>query len=109
MKSLAPFIVMIAILITSATCLVVIANFLLKKKIIDKGPLDQTSLQFMDRLSGTGAEVLKWSLILLFGGIGLVVLEFLPFDADSSPLPYGVEAIFVSIGFLLYYLTQRKR
>jgi hypothetical protein len=109
MKNLAPFIVMIAILITIASIIVVLSNYTLKKRIVDKGPIDEHALKFLERLTGTGSEILKWGIIILFGGIGLVLLEFVPYDANSSPLPYGVEAIFISIGFLLYYLIERKK
>jgi purine-cytosine permease-like protein len=109
MKSLAPFIVMIAILITIASIIIVLSNYTLKRRIIDKGPLDEHSLKFLEKLTGAGSEILKWGIIILFGGIGLVVLEFVPFDANISPLPYGIEAIFIALGFLLYYyLVQRK-
>lgn len=110
MKSLAPFIVMIAVLITIATIIVVLSNYILKRRIIDKGPIDEHSLKFLERLTGAGSEILKWGIIVLFGGIGLVILEFVPFDANKSPLPYGIEAIFIALGFLLYYyLVQRKK
>lgn len=49
-------------------------------------------------------NVLKWTLLGIFGGLGLVVQEFLPFNMDESILPYGVVIIFLSIGLLLYYL-----
>ena len=110
MKHLAPFIVMIAILITIATLIVVLSNYILKRRIIEKGPIDENAYKFLEKLTGTGSEVLKWGIIVLFGGIGLVVLEFVPYDANTSPLPYGVEAIFIASGFLLYYyLVQRKK
>ena len=109
MKQIAPFLVMIAILITIAVCIVVITNYNLKKKVIDRGPIDDNSLRFLNKLSGLGQEMLKWGLIILFGGIGLVLLEFIPFNADSSPLPYGVEAIFIASGFLTYYFLVKNK
>lgn len=109
MKQIAPFLVMVAILITIAVCIVVINNYNLKKKIIDRGPIDDNSLQFLTQLSGqVGQEMLKWGLIILYGGIGLVLLEFIPYDAENSPLPYGVEAIFIALAFLTYYFLVRK-
>ncbi len=108
MKNLAPFFVMLALLITIAVAIVTITNYILKRRIIDRGPIDENSLLFLNKLSGLGSEVLKWGLIILFGGIGLVVLEFIPYKQDS-PLPYGVEAIFVSIGFLTYYFVAKKQ
>ena len=108
MKHFAPFIAMIATLITIAVAIVTITNYYLKRRIIDKGPIDENALQFLNKLSGLGSEVLKWGIILLFGGIGLVVLAFVPYSADDSPLPYGIELIFVAIGFLSYYFIVKK-
>jgi hypothetical protein len=100
---------MLAILITIAVSIVAITNYNLKKKIIDRGPIDDNSLQFLNKLAGMGQEMLKWGLIILFGGIGLVLLEFIPFDAQNSPLPYGVEAICIAAGFLTYYFLVKKK
>jgi hypothetical protein len=36
-------------------------------------------------------------------------MEFVPYSAEDSPVPYGVEMIFISAGFLLYYLLLRRR
>lgn len=49
-------------------------------------------------------NVLKWTLLGIFGGLGLIVQEFLPYKMDESILPYGVVIIFLSVGLLLYYL-----
>ena len=108
MKKLAPFIVMIIILIVIAFIVVVISNYHLKKKILDKGPVDSNTLRIFELMNTYGSEMLKWGIVLLFGGIGLVILEFLPYDEDS-PLPYGVEAISVSIGFLVYYYMPKRK
>lgn len=108
MKQLAPFLIMIAILITIAVCITVITNYILKKKIINRGPIDDNSLRFLNKISRPGQEMLKWGLIVLFGGIGLVVIEFIPHEGDQSSLPYGVEAIFIAIGFLCYYMIVKN-
>lgn len=47
---------------------------------------------------------LKWGLIILFAGIGLVVLEFIPYNYDS-PLPYGIVGGFIALGFLIYFFV----
>ena len=49
-------------------------------------------------------NTLKWIFLGLFGGLGLVTLEFLPYEMDESILPYGVLSIFLAVGLLLYYL-----
>jgi 1,4-dihydroxy-2-naphthoate octaprenyltransferase len=109
MRKLAPFIVMIAILVVIAFIVVVITNYHLKKKALDKGPVDSNTIRIFESLHSYGAEMLKWGFVLLFGGAGLVLLEFLPYD-ENSPLPYGVESICIALGFLTYhsFISRRK-
>lgn len=108
MKQLAPFIVMIAILIAISVVIVVLTNYDLKKKILNKENIDDRMFIILNNLTGFGSEMLKWGIILLFGGIGLIVLEFLPYN-ENSPLPYGVMTVFVSLGFLSYYFLVKSQ
>lgn len=108
MKQLAPFIVMIAILIAISAVIVVLTNYELKKKILNKENIDDKMFIILNNLTGLGFEMLKWGIILLFGGIGLIVLEFLPYN-ENSPLPYGVMTVFVSLGFLSYYFFVKSQ
>lgn len=103
-----PFIIVIVFCILIAIFILALYNYRLKKRIIDSGPLDETSLKFLAQLSGNGNEAVKWGLLLISAGIGFVVLEFLPFSAEDSPAPYGIEMIFIAVGFLLYYLFLKK-
>ncbi|TSD66804.1 hypothetical protein FFF34_005215 [Inquilinus sp. KBS0705] len=109
MKHIIPFIVMIVFVIAVAIVIIHAFNFKLKKRIIESGNIDENALKFLDSISGVNSEALKWGLILLFGGIGLVVIELLPYYSEDSPLPYGIESIFLAIGFLAYYLLVRKK
>lgn len=102
MKNLAPFIVMITILIAISVMIVVMTNYQLKKKILDKENIEDKMFMILNNLTGFNSEMLKWGIILLFGGIGLIVLQFLPYN-ENSPLPYGVLTVFVALGFLTYY------
>jgi len=108
MKQLAPFIVMIAILIAISVVIVVLTNYDLKKKILNKENIDDRMFIILNNLTGFGSEMLKWGIILLFGGIGLIVLEFLPYN-ENSPLPYGVMTVFVSLGFLSYHFLVKSQ
>jgi len=103
-----PYIMTTIIFIIVMVIIISLFNFILRKRIIGKGPVDNNALQFMDKLSGFGSETLKWGLILFFGGMGLVVLEFVPYHADESTLPYGLEIMFLAAGFLVYFLIMRK-
>lgn len=108
MKHLAPFIVMIAILIAISVIIVVITNYNLKRRILNKENIDDKMYVILNNLTGFNSEMLKWGIILLFGGVGLIVLEFLPHD-ENTPLPYGVLTVFVALGFLTYYFVMKNQ
>lgn len=109
MKKEIIFLTPIAICIVVAIIIIALYNYRLKKRIIESGPIDDNTLKFLLSLSGVGSEVLKWGLILFFGGVGLVIVEFLPYAANESTLPYGVVLISIALGFLSYYLIMKRQ
>lgn len=88
----------------------VMTDYILKKKMIDKGFVnDTTQAIFKDQNRNDGRySSLKWGLIVLSAGLALIVLEFIDMR-PYSPLPYGLFAVFVSIGFLAYYFMVQKK
>ncbi len=87
----------------------VMTDYILKKKMIEKGYVNedtQSIFRQQDRVENKYAS-LKWGLILLFAGLSLVVMEFVPTYGDS-PLPYGMFAVSVSLGFLIYYYLVKR-
>jgi hypothetical protein len=108
MKQIMPFVIILAFLVIIAVIVIHLMNYRLKKRILDQGTYDDVSMKLLHALSGNGSDILKWGIIFLFGGIGLVVLEFIPYSAEDSSLPYGVEAIFLALGFLTYYFILKK-
>jgi len=46
-------------------------------------------------------------LIIFFAGLSLVIMEYVPVQ-PQSPLPYGLFAVAVSLGFLIYYFLVKK-
>lgn len=108
MKQLAPFIVMIALLIIIAVIIIALLKYRLKMRMIDSANIDDRLLK---SLAGPDPklEALKWGLILFFGGLGLIIIEFLPFDSTESSLPYGVEIVFLAAGFLSYYVLLQSK
>src|SRR6201997_1527003 len=105
-QHIAFFVAVIIIFIVIAVVIIAWYNFRLKKRIIDSGPIDNDAINFLKKLTDTGAEQLKWGCVLFFGGLGLVVAHYLPYDYDSS-LPFGIEIMFIAAGFLIYYLIIR--
>ena len=107
-QHIAFFVAVIGIVITIAWVIISWYNYRLKKRIIDSGPINQDALDFVKKLTGSGAEALKWGCIIFSGGIGLVVCSLIPYAYDSV-LPYGLEAMFIAAGFLVYYVIMRKQ
>lgn len=86
----------------------VMTDYILKKKMIEKGYVNAESQSIFQKDERTNRYAsLKWGLIVFFAGASLVLMEFIPTRGDS-PLPYGLFAIFVSAGFLLYYYLVRR-
>ena len=88
----------------------VMTDYILKKKMIDKGFVnDDTQAIFKTQSEGNENKYssLKWGLITFFAGISLIVMEYIPATPDS-PLPYGLFAVSVSLGFLIYYFMVKK-
>jgi hypothetical protein len=101
----------------------VFTDFLLKRKIIKSGHFQQA--QILETPPVTREEnqypTLKWGLVALMAGAGLIVIEFLQRNGSihweegpDSFLPFGIELVFISAGFLIYFLIvnaikSRKR
>jgi purine-cytosine permease-like protein len=108
-EKIAPF-----IMITVTTWLIVmllnnLMKYRFKRRIIETNMNDENLISLIleskkDDPEERKIKLLKWIFISFFGGIGLIVQEFLPYKMDESILPYGVLSIFLSIGLLLYYL-----
>ena len=109
LKSIAPFAVMIALIVAVVVLTRAILQHRLKQRLAQSGLLNEQMMKDFFRQDGWPLEILKWCLLLFFGGLGLVVLQFVPFRADESPLPYGVESMFLSLGLGIYYFIVRKQ
>lgn len=85
-----------------------ISDYILKKKMIEKGYVNEdTQAIFKRNTDENKYSSLKWGLIIFFAGLSLVLMEYLEYDT-RSPLPYGLFAVFVSLGFLIYYFIVKK-
>lgn len=85
-----------------------LTDYILKKKMIEKGYVNEdTQAIFKRHADENKYAALKWGLIILFGGLALIILEFIP-TSPESPLPYGLLAFFISLGFLIYYFLVKK-
>ena len=86
----------------------VMTDYLLKKKMVDKGFVnDDTQAIFKQHTADNKFSSLKWGLIIFFAGLAMIIMEYVPVGPES-PLPYGLFALSVSLGFLLYYFMVKK-
>ena len=85
-----------------------LTDYILKKKMIEKGYVnDDTQAIFRNTNVPNRYSSLKWGLIALIGGLSLILIDYLDLR-PSSPSPYGIVAISLSIAFLIYfYLVKR--
>lgn len=86
----------------------VMTDYVLKKRMIEKGFVnDDTQAIFKEHTADNRYSSLKWGLIIFFAGLALVIMEYVP-AGPESPLPYGLFALSVSLGFLIYYFIIKK-
>lgn len=87
----------------------VMTDYILKKKMIDKGYVNEdTQAIFKQYKVENKSSALKWGLIIFFGGLSLIIMEYIP-SGPNSPLPYGLMAVFISAGFLSYYFLSKEK
>jgi len=85
-----------------------LTDYVLKKKMIEKGFVnDDTQAIFKRHTDENKYASLKWGLIVFFAGLSLIAMEYIDFYSNS-PLPYGLFAVSVSLGFLIYYFIVKK-
>lgn len=86
----------------------VLTDYILKKKMIEKGYVnDETQGIFKTHAADNRFGALKWGLLAFFGGIALILMEYMDVRSNST-LPYGLLAVALSIGFLIYYVLVKK-
>lgn len=83
-------------------------DYVLKRKMIEKGYVnDDTQAIFKQHSADNRYSSLKWGLIILFAGLSLIIMEYVEVG-PQSPLPYGLFAVSVSVGFLIYYFLVKR-
>lgn len=85
-----------------------ITDYILKKKMIEKGFVnDDTQAIFKKHTTSNPFGSLKWGILSLTGGIGLIILDYLHIEYDST-LPFGILSVSLSVGFLVYYFLVKQ-
>lgn len=88
-----------------------IAEYLLKRKLIKAGQYERVSI--LENPKPATDEVnrypsLKWGLVALMTGLGFIVIEVLNVNKvmdyyENAALPIGILLVFISVGFLIYF------
>ena len=87
----------------------VLTDYILKKKMIEKGFVNEESQSIFKKYGReeNRNSSLKWGLIILSAGIGLIIIDSLDVHPDTT-LPYGIFAVATSIGYLVYYYMMKR-
>ncbi|MEP1095534.1 MAG: DUF6249 domain-containing protein [Cyclobacteriaceae bacterium] len=106
MDDLIPIIAIISVFGSTILFVSTLTNYALKKRLIEKDMVtEETANMFKSMTSKQNS--LKWGLIVLFAGIGLIIIDFMRLDGDDA-MPYGIEAVCVALGFLVYYFIVKN-
>ena len=106
MHDLIPIIAIISVFGSVILFVNTLTNYSLKKKLIDKDMVNTETANLFRKQDGKHSA-LKWGLIVLCGGIGLIIIDVMRLDNDDA-MPYGIVAVSIAVGFLAYYAIVKK-
>ena len=84
-----------------------ITDYQLRRKLISLGHVDQKSTEILSQTRNSHLDSLKGGLIILFGGIGFIIIS-IPIINIDSPLPFGIMSVCIALGFLLYFFIAQR-
>jgi hypothetical protein len=95
-----------------------LSEHFLKRKLINGGHVEQVGI--LSAPVQQSEEVnkypsLKWGLVAFMGGLGLIIIEIIKSQSGQginwyeSALPYGIELVFISLGFLVYFFVINSK
>ncbi len=93
-------------------------DYLLRRKIVKAGHIDKAGILEQKQVLNDESDrypSLKWGLVALMGGLGLILIEILKnlnpslVNYHDAVLPLGILLVFVSLGFLIYFLIMNTR
>ena len=96
-----------------------LSEHFLKRKLINNGHVEQAGILVTPVAPAEESQrypSLKWGLVAFMAGLGLIIIEIIRSypavngDLYDTALPYGIELVFISLGFLIYFfLVNRLR
>jgi hypothetical protein len=103
------FLLFIIAIMALTILIIALLNHRIKIRMIRAGFVDENAANALNKLNyDLKVDTLKWGLILLFGGAGLILLDYIHLQPDST-MPYGIETLFLAAGFLTYYLITKNK
>lgn len=92
-----------------------ITEYKLKRRLIDKAEVNEglssaleESMKSISRnVEQNSYPTLKWGLVFLFVGTGLITMNYLEYNMQST-LPFGIISACAALGFLIYYFIMKK-
>ncbi len=100
--------IIIAVIFTGIVSIIkAISSYQLRRRLIQQGQVDPQSVRVLQSSVSPRLSALKWGLVTLFGGIGLIIISITNVNVDS-PLPFGIEAVCIATGFLVYYFISKN-
>jgi hypothetical protein len=108
MENLIPIFAIVGVFGGGVLFVKILTDFFLKRKIVEQGLATEEINSILRKgVEDNKYSGLKWGLILLSAGIGLVIINYVPYDSDT-PFPYGILSICVAFGFLTYYMLVKR-
>ena len=110
-SALIPFTVLATIGLTFYGVTRLLTDYYLKKKMVEKGLVgdDAANILAKDHEQMSRYSSLKWGLIVVSAGVGLLISN-LVVDFHTEPtLPLAIMAISIGVGFLLYYFVINSK
>jgi hypothetical protein len=94
-----------------------ISEHFLKRKLINLGHFEQVGILATPVVQSEEVSrfpSLKWGLIAFMAGLGLIIIEIIRSNSPEavefqSFLPYGIELVFISLGFLIYFFIVNSK
>lgn len=99
----------------------IMSSHFLKRKIIKTGHVDKAGILEQStedvvkpKVNYDQVPALKWGLVTLFGGLGLIIIELIgksnpDFIDYNSSMPFGIFFVSIAIGFLVYYFMMSAK
>ena len=86
----------------------VVTDYVLKKKMIDKGYVNEDSQSIFKHYKTVNKySSLKWGLLIFSAGVALIIIDALHLDGET-PLPYGIFAVALSLAFMTFYFIVKN-